>query len=58
MVLVSLVIDGSVAEHECVWVMVEEHFLEGDFEVGVAQRVQKWIDRRIEIAQPDDGRVE
>lgn len=35
-----------------------KHFFESNFEVSVAQRVKKWIDRRIQVAKPDDRCME
>ena len=35
-----------------------EHAFEGALEVGIAQRVEDGIERRVNVAQPDGGRVE
>lgn len=35
-----------------------QHAFEGALEVGVAQRVEDGVERRVDVAQPDGGRVE
>lgn len=35
-----------------------QHAFEGALEVGIAKRVEDGVERRIDVAQPDGGRVE
>lgn len=59
-------VERVLARHGCLILVVvvvgarrqAKHAFEGALEVGVAQRVEDGIERRVDVAQPNGGRVE
>lgn len=57
-VMIRLVVDRSMSQHESVGIMMEKHLFERDFEIRITQCVQERINCRVQIAKPNNRCVQ